>query len=374
MVQVLPLHYNNNNSNNNTNEHYKQTFMNDYTQPHLHQQQLPIPMPVPMINPLMPHPPPPVPPPNFFHPPPPPSLYPTDQTNYMDYNGYPTMTYMSQGFFPDISVYVPTLQKTFPLHTSILSRSPVLHQRIIEEQSNTMELDLYVLQETFGVVIQHLTRHLSPSEIMFYATEKPQIAIELLEAAEELGLEHLLDSMLAALHQNLTHPKVAMTYIEAMAPYQPMEEEEPRRWVEQLEEEVVIFMVKTLPCQLEAFSTSIKVSGHVQIGEHRTKGYMVSRTPPKRGWMDLARAYAALPQHLMIRCLEHPHLPVQDLIERTYFARKVLLIFNSNNHFQQRPQAELIALMKFEDGLDTIVIVRQSSLKRGCWDPRLYNQ
>ncbi|OBZ80867.1 hypothetical protein A0J61_11084, partial [Choanephora cucurbitarum] len=362
-----------------------------YNNDYLHQQQMPIPMPVPMINPMMPphphhphHPPPPPPPhhqPNFFHPPPVvphQPMYPTDQTNgqYMDYvaaNGYhPIMAFMPQGYFPDITVYVPTLQKQFPLHTSILSRSPVLHQRILEEQSNTMELDLYVLQETFNVVINHLNRHLSPSEIMYFATEKPQIAIELLEASEELGLESLLEALLLALNQNLTHPKIAMAYIEAMEPYQPMEEEEPRRWVELLEEDVVLFMVKTLSSQLDAFSTSIKVSGNVMIGQMNVCGYMPSRLPPMRGWMDLARTYASLPQHLMIRCLEHAQLPVQDAIERTYFARKVLLFFNSNNRFQQRGQAELMVVMRFEDGVDTIAVVRQTGLKKGHWDPSLY--
>ncbi|KAI8076602.1 uncharacterized protein B0P05DRAFT_545095 [Gilbertella persicaria] len=389
MVQVLPINYNN--------EHYKQANFingNEYTPPPppplQHQQQLPIPMPVPMINHLMPphHPPhhPPHQPPNFFHPPPmphpppppPQAIYPADQTNgqYMDYvatNYHPTMAFMQQGYYSDITVYVPTLQKQYQLHTSILSRSPVLHQRIMEEQSNTMELDLYVLPETFQVMINHLARPMSPQEIMFYATEKPQIAIELLEASEELGLDRLLDALLVALNQNLTHPKVAMTYIEAMEPYQPMEEEEPRRWVELLEEDVVSFMVKGLSTQLEAFSTSVKVSGNVVIGQVNACGYMPSRTPPMRGLMDLARAYAALPQHLMIRCLEHPQLPVQDAIQRAYFARKVLSIVHSNNSFHQRAQTEFMVVIRFEHGVDTIAVVRQTGLKKGCWDPKLYD-
>ncbi|KAG2189766.1 hypothetical protein INT46_008527 [Mucor plumbeus] len=376
MVQVLPINYNN--------EHYKQNYMNgnEYQQhstppppPPLqpHQQQMPIPMPVPMINHHLIHPH--HQPPNFFHPPPPPPpppqpMYPADQATgqYMEYAGnggyHPSMGYMQQGYYPaDITVYVPTLQKTYALNTNVLSRSPVLYQRIMEEQSNTLELDLYVLPETFHTVINHLTRPLTPQDILFLANEKPQIAIELLEASEELGLEPLLDALLLALNQNLHSQKIAMTYIDAMEPYQPLEEEEPRRWVEALEEDVVSFMVKGLSTHLEAFSTSVKVSGNVVIGQVNACGYMPSRTPPMRGFMDLARAYSALPQHLMIRCLEHPALPVQDAIQRNLFARKVLTIVTSNNTFHQRSnEPQLIAVMKFDKGMETIAVVRETGL------------
>ncbi|KAI7899365.1 uncharacterized protein BX663DRAFT_441417 [Cokeromyces recurvatus] len=376
MVQVLPINYNN--------EHYKSNNY-EYQQQHpppppLHQQQMPIPMPVPMINHLMP----PHHPPNFFHHPPPPpplqAIYPADQPagQYIDYaSGYhPTMGFIPQGgYYSDITVYVPTLQKHYPLNTTILSRSPVLYQRIMEEQSNTLELDLYVLPETFHTIIGHLSRPLTPQEIMFIATEKPQMAIELLEASEELGLDPLLDALMLALNQNLTHQKTAMTYIEAMDPYQPLEGEEPRRWVETLEEYIVLFMVKSLSTQLEAFSTTIKVSGNVLIGQVNACGYMPTRTPPMRGMMDLVRAYAALPQHLMIRCLEHPELPVQDAIQRYYFAKKVLSIVAFDNRFHQRQnQPQLMAVMLFEKGLDTVAIVKQTGMKKGCWNPKLYEQ
>jgi hypothetical protein len=300
------------------------------------------------------------------------------------------------GYYSDITVYVPTLGKSYALNTNVLLRSPVLYQRIMEEKSNTLELDLYVLPETFHTIIGHLSRPLTPQEILFLANEKPQIAIELLEASEELGLEPLLEAILLALNQNLNHQKTAMTYIDAMEPYQPLEEEEPRRWVEALEEDVVSFMVKGLSTQLEAFSTTIKVSGNVTIGQVTACGYMPSRTPPMRGLMDLARAYAALPQHLMIRCLEHPALPVQDAIQRSYFAKRVLSIVSSMNqnqhlnhqhqhiqlqqHIQQRQNQHsnatnnnLMAVLKFENGKDTIAVVRQTGLKKGCWDPKLYD-
>lgn len=263
----------------------------------------------------------------------------------------------------------------------------------MEEQSPTLELDLYVLPETFHIIMNHLNRPLTHQDIMFYANEKPQIAIELLEASEELGLEQLLDAILLALNQNLNHQKTAMIYINAMEPYQPLEDEEPRRWVELLEEDVVSFMVKGLSVQLDAFSTNVKVSGDFLIGQIHACGYMPSRTPPKHGLMDLARAYAALPQHLMIRCLEHPALPVQDAIQRSCFAKSVLSIVASMNqhqhqqhqqqqhhHHQQQRQNQhsssnnnnLMAVMKFENGRDTIAVVRQTGLKKGCWDPKLY--
>lgn len=270
-------------------------------------------------------------------------------------------------------MYVPALQKHYALNTSILCRSPVLFQRIREEQSNTLELDLYVLPETFHTIIGHLNRPLSPQDIMFLATEKPQIAIELLEASEELGLDPLLDALLVALNQNMNQ-KTAMTYIEAMEPYQPLEEEEPRRWVETLEEDIVTYMVKGLSTQLEAFSTTVKVSGNVVIGTVNACGYMPSRTPPLRGFNDLARFYAALPRHLMIRCLEHRSLPAQDVIQRAHFAKRVLSIVNSNNTFHQRQdQPALTAIIKFEKGHDTIAVVKQTQLKKGCWNPKLYN-
>jgi hypothetical protein len=107
MVQVLPINYNN--------EHYKpNNFMNgnEYQQhstppppPPLqpHQQQMPIPMPVPMINHLIPPHHPHHQPPNFFHAPPPPPqpMYPTESNGqYMDYGqagGYHPMGFMHQG-------------------------------------------------------------------------------------------------------------------------------------------------------------------------------------------------------------------------------------------------------------------------------------
>ncbi|ORE07358.1 hypothetical protein BCV72DRAFT_262132 [Rhizopus microsporus var. microsporus] len=378
MVQVLPINYNN--------EHYKPAnFMNgehnNYQHPtpppHPHppiqqHQQMPIPLPpVPMINHLMPHP---HHPPGYFHPPPPPPhphqpMYDQSQ-QYIDYaNGaYPAMGFMYQGY-SDISVYVPTLQKTYPLNSAILCRSPVLCQRIMEEQTSTLELDLYVLPETFHTIIGHLYRPLTPQEIMFFANEKPQIAIELLEAAEELGLEPLLDHLLLALNQNLNNQKTAMTYIEAMEPYQPLEEEEPRHWVETLEEDIVTYLAAVMPTQLEAFSPLIKVSGNVNIGQVTACGYMPSRTPPMRGFMDLARVYASLPQHLMIRCLESPKLPVQDAIQRSYFAKHVLSIVNS---LKPDDKVELVAVLRFEKGQDTIAVVKQSGLKKGSWDPKLY--
>ncbi|CAO3632277.1 unnamed protein product [Mucor hiemalis] len=110
---------------------------------------------------------------------------------------------------------------------------------------------------------------------------------------------------------------------------------------------------------------------------------MPSRTPPMRGLMDLARAYANLPQHLMICCLEHPDLPVQDAIQRSYFAKRVLSIVSSMNshrqgqlpHHQQQYKVNnnLMAVLKFENGVDTIAVVKQTGLKKGCWDPKLYD-
>ncbi|KAG0744452.1 hypothetical protein G6F57_001238 [Rhizopus arrhizus] len=379
MVQVLPVNYNN--------EHYKSVnFMNgaehnNFQQhsappPPLQQhQQMPIPLPpVPMINHLLPHHP--HHPPGYFHPPPPPHhphqppIYDQGQP-FMDYaNGvYPAMGFMYQGY-SDISVYVPTLQKTYPLTRAILCRSPVLCQRIMEEHTNTLELDLYVLPETFHTIIGHLCRPLTPQDIMFFVNEKPQIAIELLEAAEELGLEPLLEHLLLALNQNLNNQKTAMTYIQAMEPYQPLEEEEPRHWVEALEENIVTYLAAVMPTQLEAFSPTIKLSGNVNIGQVTACGYMPSRTPPMRGVMDLARVYASLPQHLMIRCLESPKLTVQDAIQRSYFAKQVLAIVNG---LKKSENGDLVAVMRFEKGKDTISIVKQTGLKKGTWDPKLYS-
>lgn len=299
-------------------------------------------------------------------------------------------------YYSDITVFVPALHKSFPLNSNILKRSPVLNQRITEEQSSTLELDLYVIQETFETIMAHLRNPLTHQDIIYLASEKPQIAIELLEASEELGLNDLLRAILNVLNQNLVHLKTATTYIDIMEPYQPLEEEEPRQWVELLEKDVVTFMVRRLPNQLDAFSTSVKVSGNVTIGQITACGYMPSRTPIKQGLLSLARAYAALPQHLMIRCLEHPALPVQDAIQRSYFAKRVLSLVDSltqqqhqqhqqqQQQHQQQPQQRqnlysssnnnnLMAVMKFEKGIDTIAVVRQTGFKKGCWDPNLYN-
>ncbi|KAG1047700.1 hypothetical protein G6F43_009863 [Rhizopus delemar] len=377
MVQVLPIseHYSPVNFMNGT-EHSFQQHSTPPPPPHpplQQRQQMPIPLPpVPMINHLMAPPPHPHQPPGYFPPPPPPPHIPHQpiydhSQQYIDCGngGYLAMGFMYQGY-SDMSVYVPTLQKTYPLNSAILCRSPVLCQRIMEEQTNTLELDLYVLPETFHTIIGHLYRPLTLQEIMFLANEKPQIAIELLEAAEELGLEPLLDHLMVALNQNLNNQKTAMTYIEVMEPYQPLEEEEPRHWVETLEEDIVTYLAAVMPTQLEAFSPSIKVSGNIIIGQIAACGYMPSRTPPMRGFMDLARVYASLPQYLMIRCLESPKLPVQDAIQRSYFANHVLSIAKESE------KEDLMAIMRFEKGKDTIAIVKQTRLKKGTWDPTLY--
>ncbi|KAI8877228.1 hypothetical protein K501DRAFT_230618 [Backusella circina FSU 941] len=365
MVQIVPINY--------TNEHYKPVnFINGSEHGyHSHptpppppfvqaqHQQMPIPIPVPIMNHMMP----PHPQPGFYAPPPQP-MYAQEQPNqpYVDYNGYP-VGFVQQGYFADMSVFVPTLNKTYPLSSNILSRSPVLYQRIQEEQSNTLELDLYVLQETFDVVIGHLYRPLTDQEIFYFASEKPQIAIELLEAAEELGLDPLLDKLLQALSQNLNNQKTAMMYIGVMDTYQPLEGEEPRRWVGLLEDEVVLYMTRMLSSQLEAFSTIVKVSGNVTIGQISACGYMPSRTPPMRGLNDLTLAFSKLPLHLLTKSLEHPLLPVQDAIQRLYFARQVLSL----------TRHPLTAVLRFENGKNTVAIVKQTELKKGNWDPKLYD-
>jgi hypothetical protein len=262
-----------------------------------------------------------------------------------------------------MSVYVPALSKSFPLSSNILSRSPVLYQRIQEEQSNTLELDLYIVQETFDVIIGHLYHPLTDQQIFYFASEKPQIAIELLEAAEELGLDPLLDKVLQALNHHLNNQKTAMMYINTMDTYQPLEGEEPRRWVGLLEDEVVLYMTIKLSTQLEAFSTTVKMSGNVTIGQISACGYMPSRTPPMRGLNDLAFAFSKLPLHLLTKTLEHPLLPVQDAIQRLYFVRQVLAL----------TRHPLTAVLRFENGKNTVAIVKQTDLKKGNWDPKLYD-
>lgn len=271
-----------------------------------------------------------------------------------------------------MTVYVPTLQKHYALNSSILSRSPVLFQRIRDESPcNTkqpLELDLYVLPETFHTIIGHLNRPLTPQEIMFLVHEKPHIAVELLEACEELGLDQLMHVLLATLNQHM-NPATIMIYTEAMAPYQPLEEEEPRRWVEILERDIVSFLMATFKEEDEDEGVVMdddeerrKTGKRVMFGQVNVTS---SRNTLSARLDALSRCVADLPPHLMIRCLEHPHLPVQNSIQSSVFAKEVL---------SRRSDRDMwMVVLRFARGKDSIAVVKQTGLKKGKWDPTLYN-
>ncbi|ORZ23117.1 hypothetical protein BCR42DRAFT_446838 [Absidia repens] len=248
-----------------------------------------------------------------------------------------------QGNFSDVTVSIPSIAKSFTLHSLILSRSPYLYQRLInlQQDDNAMpviELDYgHAMTESFHTVFTHLYRPLSHQEMTFIMSENPKLYLELIDIADYLELP-LKDILLHVILSQGFNETSAMRLVRLLQPFLSapsplsMQQQQPQQdkaikmkaWVQTLDEQLLHYLTRGLSTQLEAFSTSVKMSGGVVIGKNPTYGYMASKTIPLRGMTDLAKLYATLPWVYLKRCLEHDDLPVQDTIQRYYFAKKVL--------------------------------------------------
>ncbi|KAG0163667.1 hypothetical protein DFQ30_011200, partial [Apophysomyces sp. BC1015] len=258
-----------------------------------------------------------------------------------------------------VTLTVPRLQKTYALHALIISRSPEIYRRLVQNP-HTIELDLDVSLEALHTVIGHLYRPLSHHDLCYLASEKPRICVELLDASEQLGLEQLVERVLHIVAQSLTQSSVHY-WITATHTFN----NKHRRWTEALEHHLVQYLTIGLATQLEAFSTTVKMSGGACIGRIQAFGYMPSKTPPTRGMMALAHVYAVLPLDYLKRCLEHTDLPVQDAIQRYHFAKQVLTLRESHG------KHGLSAVLRV-DGEANLLIVKKAK-KVGKWDPSHYH-
>ncbi|KAF7727064.1 hypothetical protein EC973_008027 [Apophysomyces ossiformis] len=291
----------------------------------------------------------------FFAPPhPAPPLYNIDAyCDYLYHVGY------LQGQFSDVNLTVPRLQKTYALHSLIISRSPEIYRRLTQNP-HSIELDLDISPEALHTILGHLYKPLSHHDLCYFASEKPRVCAELLDAAEQLGLDQLLDRTLHIVAQSLSQSSVYY-WITAMHSFN----DKHRRWVESLDHHLVQYLTIGLATQLEAFSTTVKMSGGAYIGGIHAYGYMPSKTPPTRGMMDLAHVYAVLPLDYLKRCLEHVDLPVQDAIQRYHFAKQVLTIReNLGKHG--------LSVVLRVDGEANLLIVKKAK-KIGKWDPSQYD-
>lgn len=284
---------------------------------------------------------------------------------------------------------IPSIAKTFTLHSLILSRSPYLYQRLIqlEDGATVIELDYGpVSPDAFQTIFTHLYRPLAHQDMTFLMNEKPQLYLELIGIAEylELPLKEILLHVL--LSQGFNNETSALRWVHFLQPYATHS-----GWAKTVDDRLVQYLTRGLSTQLEAFSTSVKMSGGVVIGKNPTHGYMTSKTIPLRGMTDLANLYATLPWIYLKRCLEHPDLPVQDTIQRYYFTKKVLHLRSSTaiaqgeglitvglrfDGQQQQQQQQPTNTKKRFDDKDTMVMIlslnKTPRRKQGKWDPSLY--
>lgn len=239
----------------------------------------------------------------------------------------------------------------------------MLYRRLVGRQPHQtmLEIDLRVSPEAFHTIVGHLYRPLSQQDISFLTNEKPQVCLELLEAAQELELEKLQNQILHVLGQNLNQNSVFywMAAVIHAVPH--------RRWVDVLDQHVLQYLVSVLPAQLGAFETDHDSEGDPSVclglRERPACSSLVKRNG--QGATELAHIYASLPLQYLKRCLEHREL-VRDSIQRYRFAKQVL-------HFrEQKGRRGLSVVLRFtgdNDGGSGIMIVRKQAYKAGRWDP-----
>ncbi|KAG2228055.1 hypothetical protein INT45_012079 [Circinella minor] len=333
-----------------------------------------------------------------------PSLYnsPTaipDQ-NYCDYLYHVGFL---QGLFSDITVNVPAVQKSFALHSLILTRSPILYRRLVnlgvhhhhhQQHPLIMDLDIAASPETIHTIIGHLYRPLTQQDLFFIVNEKPQICFELLDATQKLELEALQNHILHVLGMSLNQNNV-FYWISALLSIS--QQQRKRLWTDLLDQQIVHYLTFGLPKQLikkqsSSSSTSSpppprvtapissftdELSSSSPLQDDVNFGTCVQVVDPSttieqgegEEWfndiMDTwARVYAELPLKYLKRCLEHKDLMVKSSIERYKFAKKTLY-FRS-----QFGKNGLTVLLQFSRVNNSgILIVKKQSVKFGRWDP-----
>ncbi|KAI9016450.1 hypothetical protein CLU79DRAFT_763972 [Phycomyces nitens] len=317
---------------------------------------LPIPMPMPILGQIPHH-------QQTFFPPMVPIGTPIfSDHNMQDYCDYLYHVGFLQGQFSDIHIVFPTLQKSYALHSLVLSRSPAFFRRLSQPHGKSLEIDLDLSSEAIYTVLSHLYRPLSYGDVCFTVNENPRVALELLEATEELEMEGLSDMLMHSINQHLNQISV-YHWIRLLRSFSGSQ----KRWIETLQHHLVQYLTHRLVNQLEAFPIGAKMTGGICIGQNEAFGYMPTKTPPLRGMVELARAYSLLPESYMKLCLEHEDLPVQDMIQRFHFAKQVLMFR------EQRGKQNITAVMRFDQN-PCVLIVKKVGRKPGRWDLSQYDK
>ncbi|KAI9271825.1 hypothetical protein BDA99DRAFT_557037 [Phascolomyces articulosus] len=309
------------------------------------------------------------------------NTHPTLDQSYCDYLYHVGFL---QGLFSDITVNVPAVQKSYALHSLILTRSPLLYRRLLslgvhhhqQQHPLVMDLDIVVSPETVHTIIGHLYRPLTQQDLFFIVNENPQICFELLDATQELELEALQNQLLNTLGRSFTQNTV-FYWISALlstsqhypSPTSTHPQQRQRLWTDLLDQQIVRYLISGLPRQLTAQSpspSSCDESDDVNFG---TCVQVADPTEGKLGsWQDTidewARVYSELPLEYLKRCLEHNELLVKDTVERYKFANRVLYFR------EQLGKNGLTVLLQFSGGdYCGVLIVKKQASKFGKWDP-----
>ncbi|KAI9308493.1 hypothetical protein BJ944DRAFT_156175 [Cunninghamella echinulata] len=298
-----------------------------------------------------------------------------NETGSQTYCNYLYHVGFLQGHFSDITVSIPSIAKTFALHSLIVSRSPYLYKRLLEleqqdEGASLIELDYgTALVESFHTIFTHLYRPLSRQDITYFANEKPQVCLELIDLAEYLEIP-LKETLLHAILSQGFNENSALLWSLHLKPYiiidskislkkssSNEQQQYLKPWVRSIDEHLLQYLTRGLPTKLEAFTTSVKMSGGFTIGKHQAHGYMASKTLPLRGMTELAKIYAKLPWCYLKRCLENVDLPVQDSIQRYLFSKKVLQLRPSNKTTHNNNNDNNNNKILMEEGFDENSII-----------------
>ncbi|KAI7857227.1 hypothetical protein BDC45DRAFT_533133 [Circinella umbellata] len=338
-----------------------------------------------------------------------PSLYnspnATPDQNYCDYLYHVGFL---QGLFSDITVNVPAVQKSFALHSLILTRSPILYRRLVnlgvhhhhQQHPLIMDLDIAASPETIHTIIGHLYRPLTQQDLFFIVNEKPQICFELLDATQELELEALQNHILHVLGMSLNQNNVFYWISSLLSTSQhylsssTSQQQRKRLWTDLLDQQIVHYLTFGLPKQLikkqssssstssppprvtapiSSFTDELSSSSLQDVNFGTCVQVVDPSTTIEQGEgeecfddiMDAwARVYAELPLKYLKRCLEHKDLMVKSSIERYKFAKRTLY-FRS-----QLGKNGLTVLLQFSRVNNSgILVVKKQSVKFGRWDP-----
>ncbi|KAI8142568.1 hypothetical protein BJV82DRAFT_145729 [Fennellomyces sp. T-0311] len=269
------------------------------------------------------------------------------------------------GLFSDITVNVPALQKSYALHSLMLSRSSMLYRQLlglVHQHPPVIELDIAASPETIHTVLGHLYRPLTQHDLFFIVNEKPpQMCFELLDAAHELELDSLQNQIIHILPRSFNQNTI-LYWISTL-----LSQQQRRPWSDLVDQQIVHYLTSGLPRQLEGSPTS--TCDHSEEEDEVKFGTCVKLPDPTDGWHDTlddwARLYAELPLEYLKRCLEHKELMVKDSVERYKFAKRVL-------HFREKMGKRGLAVMlqfSSSDSNTGILIVKKQASKFGRWRP-----